>query len=70
MIDFIVADRLDGLKRRREGFHVGTMEDYLQLPADSDDENVVHSESGGPGGNKKRVCIIIVIPHPRGGVCI
>ncbi|EEB20176.1 hypothetical protein Phum_PHUM604570 [Pediculus humanus corporis] len=48
-------DRLDGLKRRREGFHVGTMEDYLQLPVDSDDENVVHSESGGPGGNKKRV---------------
>lgn len=48
----IVADRLDGLKKRREGFHT-TMEDYLQLPDDLDVQ--VNSEAV-PG--KKRVSII------------
>lgn len=45
---FVFSDRLDGLKRRREGFHT-TMEDYLQLPDDVDQ----HFDTGA--GGKKRV---------------
>ncbi|KAK6621061.1 hypothetical protein RUM43_011365 [Polyplax serrata] len=42
-------DRLDGLKRRREGFHA-TMEEYLQLPDELDQQG---NSDAAPG--KKRV---------------